>query len=803
MAIPLPQSIATLVAKHRGEAHPLLLLDKYVDGWEFGAASGKFSERVQKRAATDVARGCLNPLPGVDFAALSRRWQATLEALSAATFCCATTGPLTVHLTRTSVLENAGICLHPLYGFVYLPGSGLKGIAHAYSCEVWLPAQPDRSKAWDAVCRVFGWAASPWLRDLAARLHVTAPEAECRGSVVFHEAWPVCDTTRADKGWPGLLVDIVNNHHPNYYQAAPDDNAHPPGDWEHPNPVYFLAVQAGSTFRFALSARPGDATGAEDLGLAREWLLGALCHLGAGAKTGAGYGAFKSLEGAPPAVPASLQAVLQATVELVSPGFFAGASQEEADCDLRAATLRGLLRWWWRTLHAGFMDVRTLRMLEAALWGDTTAGGAVRLTVEPTEKRQPLPYSYKDRFQPRPDFKQHHGLVDPPDRKTTQGLFYLSYGMDEISHGERRSRYHLDAGAKWRVQLSARSTCFRPHREREQKSGGGHAGIAIRAADILKQAQAALWLLCTYGGVGSKERKGFGSLAIVSGAVAVDSLARCREVGAELRGALGLGNSFDEKRAHSSALGPEGWALTAEVPTPLRDPWQVLDIAGFAYQAYAQKLKHDAQKVALGLPRKIHGPREDGPIMSKAGPMQTAWQPPEWLDCRMRDAKTPKKDVRYGSPVHIHVARAASGLLLRVIAFPAMYLPDFNRSRTVLQGFIACFEQRVKELLQEVKRGGTIPTRSYVPPAGRGPSKRVHGTRAMVKIIEARPKGGFVVQEEGRPQGVLTLGTAPSPPPEPGSSVTVFVHDDDPARPQYRWDDPNAARRKDVKKPGR
>ena len=39
----------------------------------------------------------------------------------------ATSGRLTLHLARASALENAGLCLHPLYGFTYLPGTGLKG----------------------------------------------------------------------------------------------------------------------------------------------------------------------------------------------------------------------------------------------------------------------------------------------------------------------------------------------------------------------------------------------------------------------------------------------------------------------------------------------------------------------------------------------------------------------------------------------------------------------------------------------------------------------------------------------------
>ncbi|MBM3215932.1 type III-B CRISPR module RAMP protein Cmr6 [Candidatus Poribacteria bacterium] len=66
-------------------------------------------------------------------------------------------------------------------------------------------------------------------------------------------------------------------------------------------------------------------------------------------------------------------------------------------------------------------------------------------------------------------------------------------------------------------------------------------------------------------------------------------------------------------------------------------------------------------------------------------------------------------------------------------------------------------------------------------------AKRDSGTAATVKIVEARPKGGFNVQEEGYPQGTLTVGTPPNPLPEIGAVVKVKVHIGDPKRPQYRW----------------
>ncbi len=42
-----------------------------------------------------------------------------------------TSSPLTLHLSRSNALENAGLALHPVYGFAYLPGSGLKGMARS------------------------------------------------------------------------------------------------------------------------------------------------------------------------------------------------------------------------------------------------------------------------------------------------------------------------------------------------------------------------------------------------------------------------------------------------------------------------------------------------------------------------------------------------------------------------------------------------------------------------------------------------------------------------------------------------
>lgn len=173
------------------------------------------------------------------------------------------------------ILENAGLCLHPHFGFPVIPGSALKGLAHhAAWCEWNDESNPDakRRLAID-IARVFGFPTGDG-DGLDANLQ-DCPRSS--GTVAFLPAVP--------DGRAHLAVDIVNCHHHAYY-AAKEEGARAFDD-ESPIPNYFPAVEAGSKFVFALAPIRGN-----DLPLAKKWLLRALTHFGAGAKTAAGYGMF-------------------------------------------------------------------------------------------------------------------------------------------------------------------------------------------------------------------------------------------------------------------------------------------------------------------------------------------------------------------------------------------------------------------------------------------------------------------------------------------------------------------------------
>lgn len=617
---PVPERVQELLSRCEA-VHPGLRLDKYL------APVGNQEHQKDRLAqvAADAARA------GAGFEAPAARRGAMLQALGAQTWTRTTSGPLTLHLSRSSMLENAGICLHPIHGFPFLPGTGLKGLARAFAETVWKPGQADPAGADAAIARIFGTASG-----------ADDAESSRAGSVIFHDAWPA--------SWPRLVVDVINNHHASYYQ-----DGEPPGDWESPRLVYFLAMPAGQRFGFALGARAG-APSASDRDQARSWLDGGLTHLGCGAKTAAGYGRFASPEapGEPIAVPGRW-AGEAVRLRLVTPAFLAGAAQGRDDCDLRPATLRGLLRWWWRTLHAGYLDVPTLRALEAALWGDTEAGAAIHLAVEAQGGRRVEAFAFKDRARPAPEFKRAHRLADPPDGRTTQGLFYASYGMDD-KRGQP-PRFYVEPGAWWMVRIRARVTRF------------AAVGQPIAPEVALDQARAALGLLDTFGGVGSKGRKGFGSLA--GEAAAFPDLAGCEALARGLRQALGIDGPWQEDRARSPSLGERLGPL--EIPTSWDDPWFALDQLGFAYQGFAQEYAHRPEKLALGLPRSIHGPRPQP--MPHQDPH--AHRPPQRL--RTREGLD-----RHASPVHLHVGPGPAGLVLRVLALPSHRLPDRPTSRAFL-----------------------------------------------------------------------------------------------------------------------
>lgn len=622
------------------ERHPGLQLDKFV-----GVG---FPQEVQGQEIDLVCKAT----GGRDLlGSLRSRRESILRALDATTFEAVSVEPLALHLSRPGVLENAGLCLHPLYGFAYLPGQGLKGVARAYAETVWRPAQASPEVARATVDRVFGpgpeedGSSDSASTGPAVAVEATGIEetASAVGTVVFHEAWPTA--------WPTLERDIVNSHHSEYYRS---EGTVPPTDSEEPNLVSFIAVRTNCAFGFAVSARGGRSCD-EDVAQAIEWLRGGLAVLGVGAKTAAGYGHFDVSMSEGHASPALLgirdRETKEFTLQLVTPAFLAGARQNETDCDLRAPTMRGLLRWWWRTMHVGFVNTKELRALEDEVWGSASRSGAVAVRV----RRVPQPSLKIPQFD-RQSLMTVQGLrtrlaTMEPRSKRTQGLKFASYGLNDPKkpHGPLVVRHFRTPGEQWVVTLSARHTT---------------AG----ATTILEQAWWALWLLCRFGGVGAKTRHGFGSLQDVGGLNNVPGEGGIPDdlwaSGERLRSSTGLaGRGFEVRKVLSPSLKYAvdqhllfTFNLTGIAGTDTAASWKALDLLGSAAQESAASRRHHDSKLMLGAPRMgLH---------------------------------LPGVPDRYASPVIYHLVKpqaAADPWRVRVSVFPALTNPSLERQREYLK----------------------------------------------------------------------------------------------------------------------
>jgi len=549
------------------------------------------------------------------------------------------------------ILENAGLALHRFFNCPYIPGSALKGIArHAAWCEWNNAGETQKETIDDDIHRIFG---SPASRD--------NPDNHRKGSIAFLNAFP------ADRNWK-LRIDILNSHGGN--------------DYTNPVPNFFMTVEKGAGFVFTLKQIGKDSS--EDLEKALYWLKTGLMDHGAGAKTAGGYGWFRDGELREDAV----------DVELITPGFFGGASQyEETDTTLRVSSLRGMLRWWWRTLYRDKMNEGDLKKLEDSLWGSTNSAGLIRTRVVSEIPPSVDIFQYKVGYNRiDTDFARSHGI----DRNNP-GILYLAYGMDEGSGEKRRSRPYCEPGSRWKILFSVRNNAGRALLN-------GFRDTEISNEEILNQGRAALSLLCRFGGMGSRSRKGFGSLQWEKAL----SLEDCRKEA----------DVLCRKISGSVSVKPVSYswsrAITREIRIDCSDSWRVLDGIGLVLKEYLSECEPKSGKAALGLPRNNTYSRKNYP--------------------------------RFASPLWYHLDRGKDGIILRLTAFPSATVTDEQISEKILNGILHKMEEQLKNL--KCSSAGYIGSAFY-----RGKKKQTVIERNSMGGLKAGDKVRAVLQEEKTKKG--------------------------------------------------
>jgi CRISPR-associated protein Cmr6 len=273
--------------------------------------------------------------------------------------------PFATGLGLEHPIENGFAFLSP-YGLPYLAASGVKGVLRRAAEELAALPLPQAEGR--------GEGSQPITPEVVQALFgPEGQEAPRRGSLTLWDVFPVPAKNQ-------LVVEIMTPHHGEYYQGKST-----PHDAGKPSPVPFLAVPAGSAFRFVVTFEP--ALWPKDLPPPTDWkaLLGRIFErafdwLGFGAKTAVGYGAMEKLrdEEIAAAKAAARQAALRCDwVDTTLRELAAKNRASESD------TLRGrALAEAWSALPDPGLKARALADIRARWqregWWDSPPGGAAK-----------------------------------------------------------------------------------------------------------------------------------------------------------------------------------------------------------------------------------------------------------------------------------------------------------------------------------------------------------------------------------------------------------------------------------------
>lgn len=320
---PLPKDTSEIVTKSVDKCLNYGLLMERLLPWLRNKQDWKLAQRVQERFTKRVQEKKVSELQRL-LEEYRKRWEAMLDdcqqrGYEVKRFSLHAASRVVVGLGAESVLETS-IRLHRVYGFPVIPGSALKGLARAYALwqvadELGVPALPlqelqkrEKAKKQTPIQKLEAYLDEPdenkrvrWLEVLrqdeavpssAAVHYMELPAIEEKiqplraafgttasaGKVIFFDAVPVNPERLV------LDLDVMNPHYSQYYQGGNT----PPADYLDPVPVFFLTIAPGSAFLFAVASENSDL-----VQKAQVWLQRALCGMGVGAKTTAGYGLWK------------------------------------------------------------------------------------------------------------------------------------------------------------------------------------------------------------------------------------------------------------------------------------------------------------------------------------------------------------------------------------------------------------------------------------------------------------------------------------------------------------------------------
>jgi CRISPR-associated protein Cmr1 len=345
---------------------------------------------------------------------------------------------------------------------------------------------------------------------------------------------------------------------------------------------------------------------------------------------------------------------LTATYRVVTPLFMSGADQDKAE--LRLPSIKGALRFWWRALAWERLgNLEAIREDEAKLFGSTDAGQAgVLMRLEPAEF---TPVSKGD-------------VLKDNGRVVGEGARYLGYGVMEAFASRNKG---TEAGQLTRACIQAPFS-FRLHLAFKPT-------VSSALEDTVTDALQCLGLV---GGMGSKARKGYGSLTLAALERDGETLWSTPKTTAELESAL---KKLTSTRRNAEAPYTAFSKNARIVMLPGNSGESALGLLNrigrdqIFYRSWGQggtvlresseknfKDDHDLMKmVAAGRPTQTH-------------PRRIAFGLPHNYGRSKQEQVEPDDHNRRASPLFIHIHQPQGQTPVGVLLFlPAQFLPEGER----------------------------------------------------------------------------------------------------------------------------
>lgn len=193
--------------------------------------------------------------------------------------------------------------------------------------------------------------------------------------------------------------------------------------------------------------------------------------------------------------------------ETVTPMFMAGADGKKPE--LRAPSIKGVLRFWWRAIN-GNLKLEDLRKREAAIFGGSGKDQGRSKVIIQVKK---INYHEKDNLWGEIPVKQNKNgknYNEPEDEY--KGISYLYYSVFMLNENQRR---YIDVSSTFNISFSSNNV------------------------DLLIEGLKAFLFMVYFGALGAKSRRGAGAFRVI----AIES--DCKNETDMLRNLLDL---FDTKK---------------------------------------------------------------------------------------------------------------------------------------------------------------------------------------------------------------------------------------------------------------